>query len=66
MEYAITFADVMTGLIGIGLGIFGWLVKNWISGVLKSNEETKVQEEKEGGTKDVKEKPKRTRKTKTA
>ncbi|RKJ49661.1 hypothetical protein D7Y05_08150 [bacterium 1XD42-54] len=43
MEYAITFADVMTGLIGIGLGVFGWLVKNWISGVLKSNEETKVQ-----------------------
>ena len=43
MEYAITFADVMTGLIGIGLGVFGWLVKNWISGVLRSNEETKVQ-----------------------
>lgn len=43
MEYAVTFSDVMTVLISAGLAIFGWLIKNWISGVLKSNEETKAQ-----------------------
>ena len=43
MDYVITFADVMTGVIGIGLTVFGWLLKNWISSVLKSNEDTKKQ-----------------------
>ena len=43
MDYVISFADVMTGVIGIGLGVFGWVIKNWISSVLQSNEETKNQ-----------------------
>lgn len=43
MDYVISFADVMTAAIGIALGVFGWLIKNWISSVLQSSEETKKQ-----------------------
>lgn len=41
MSYAITFSDVMTGLITIGLGTLGWLLKSWVSELKESNKQNK-------------------------
>lgn len=43
MDYVITFSDVMTGVITAGMGIFGFLIKGWLNGLRKSNDEIKAQ-----------------------
>lgn len=43
MEYAVTFTDVMTAVITVGLSIFGWLLKNWVQNILKEIRKTQEQ-----------------------
>lgn len=41
--YLITFADVMAGVIAVGLGIITFFIKGWIAGVERSTEGIKKQ-----------------------
>lgn len=43
MDYVITFADAMAGVMTIGLGAMGFLIKGWFNGIQKQNEEIKTQ-----------------------
>lgn len=43
MDYVVTFADVMAGVITLGLGIMSFFIKNWFSSLQKSSEEVKNQ-----------------------
>lgn len=43
MDYVITFADAMAGVITVGLGVMAFLIKGWLNGIQKSNEEIKAQ-----------------------
>lgn len=41
MSYAITFSDVMTGVITLVLGVLAWLIKNWITELKESNKQNR-------------------------
>lgn len=57
MEYVITFADVMAGVITLIVGVLSFLIKNWIKGIQSSNEEIKkeIKEDNEEIKKQIKE-----------
>lgn len=43
MDYVITFADVMAGVITLGLGVISFLVKGWFNGLKNDTAEIKKQ-----------------------
>ena len=43
MDYVITFSDVMSGVGTVVVGLIGFLIKGWIDGLRKSNNEIKEQ-----------------------
>lgn len=43
MDYIITFSDVMAGVVTLGLGVFGFLIKAYLKSIRDSQEEIKKQ-----------------------
>lgn len=43
MDYVITFADVMAGIITLGLGVITFFVKGWFNSIRNSTDEIKKQ-----------------------
>lgn len=53
MDYVITFSDVMTGVITLALGVIGFFIKRWFSGLEQKNKE--IQSKIEKGNKEIQE-----------
>lgn len=43
MDYVITFADVMAGLVALGGGVLTFFIKRWFSGIEAGNEKIRAE-----------------------